>query len=457
MKLSNKLILSFLFSIFVSISITSFISKTMIDNRFDLYLVEEQQSKLQFISDDLNALYNQNNYTLTESQIDSYATLEDVTIEIRDLNNNTLYNSSNNSGGMMGNGMGMHRRMMMHHNIPEGNYTDKSFPLFEGKNQVGYIIIGYIDNSYLTDSAIIFKETLTTSISISAIFTIIIGLGTSIFLSRSLTIPLLTIRNTAMEIQKGNLRNKSNVKTNTTEILELSNSINYLGDTLANQEDIRRKYAQDISHELRTPLSTLKSHLEAIIDGIWEADDEHLNILMEEIDRLSNLVTDLKNSFRAEDLNLVLNKTSFNISMELKSIVNSFIPLYDKEGFTLHTNIEDNININMDKDKLKQIIYNLLSNSIKYLSENGEVSIDLKEEKASILLTVEDNGTGIKEEDLPNLFDRFFRAGNLKDAKIIGTGLGLPIVKSIVDAHEGHIHVESVYGKGTKVVIELPA
>ncbi len=451
MKLSRKLILGFTFLILVSIIITSFISNLMINNKFENYLVEEQQSKLNQICDEINGLYNKNGYKLYEREINSYASLENVYIEIKDLNGNTLYTSTNRNG--MG---GMHRRMMRMHGMPEGNYVEMSCPLLEGEKEVGELIIGYIDNAYLTESAVLFKNTLIKSFFISAIFTVLLGLGTSIILSKSLTMPLLEIRNTATEIRKGNLNKKSNVNTSTIEILELSDSINYLGETLAKQENIRKKYASNISHELRTPLATLKSHLEAIIDGIWEPSEKHLDILMKEIDRLSNLVDDLKDSFRTEELEPFLNRSRFNLSKELQDAITTFIPLYTKEGFIINSNIENNIQITMDKDKLKQIIYNLLSNSIKYLHEDGEVLVTLVKNNNSAIIEVKDNGTGIKEKDLPYIFDRFYRSDDSVSRDARGTGLGLSIVKSIVDAHGGTVKISSVYKEGTIVTILIP-
>lgn len=451
MKLSRKLILGFTFLILVSIIITSFISNLMINNKFENYLVEEQQSKLNQICDEINGLYNKNGYKLYEREINSYASLENVYIEIKDLNGNTLYTSTNRNG--MG---GMHRRMMRMHGMPEGNYVEMSCPLLEGEKEVGELIIGYIDNAYLTESAVLFKNTLIKSFFISAIFTVLLGLGTSIILSKSLTMPLLEIRNTATEIRKGNLNKKSNVNTSTIEILELSDSINYLGETLAKQENIRKKYASNISHELRTPLATLKSHLEAIIDGIWEPSEKHLDILMKEIDRLSNLVDDLKDSFRTEELEPFLNRSRFNLSKELQDAITTFIPLYTKEGFIINSNIENNIQITMDKDKLKQIIYNLLSNSIKYLHKDGEVLVTLVKNNNSAIIEVKDNGTGIKEKDLPYIFDRFYRSDDSVSRDARGTGLGLSIVKSIVDAHGGTVKISSVYKEGTIVTILIP-
>lgn len=451
MKLSNKLILSFLFSIFVTIFLISFISNSMINRKFETYLIDEQQKKLERISNDLNRFYNENGHVLYEREINSYANMENIYIEVRDLNDNLLYSSSNTESMMhMRN---MHGRMMRRHSIPEGNYVEKLFPLTAGDEQVGKLIIGYIDNSYLTEGALIFKETLTKSIFISAIFTLFIGLGISILLAKSITTPLLDIRNTAIELRKGNLIRRSKVKTNTKEIKELSESINYLGETLAKQENIRRKYAQDISHELRTPLTTLKSHLEAFLDGIWEPNEKHLSILMAEIDRLSNLVEELKNSFRSRDVEFILNKTTFNISKEIPTIVTTFIPLYEKKGFSIEMDIENNIYINMDRDKLRQIIHNLLSNSLKFLKKDGKVKVILRKENNKSIIKVIDNGLGIKKEELPFIFDRFYTT---KETDSHSTGLGLSITKSIVESHNGTIEIDSIYGEGTTVTIILP-
>lgn len=451
MKLSKKLILSFILSILVSIVIISSISNFMINDKFDVYLVKEQENRLVQISEEINNLYSQNGYKLYQREIDSYASLEDIYIEIKDLNDNSLYSCSNNTN--MGS---MHKKMMQMNQMPEGDYVDKSFPLFKDNQVVANLIIGYIDNSYLTESAIIFKDTLGKSFFISGIFTIILGILISIILSRSLTNPLIAIRNTAVEIRKGNLSAHSNVNTNTLEIVDLSESINYLGETLSKQEDIRKRYASDISHELRTPITTLKSHVEAIMDGVWESDEEHLNILMLEIDRLSGLVDDLKNSFTSKEYMLSLNKTRFNLSKEMHNIITTFLPIYTQENYKIDFSIEDNIEINMDKDKLKQVMYNLLSNSIKYLDNDGKVSITLTKNNNSSIIKIRDNGVGIKEKDLPYIFDRFYRSDYSRNRNTGGTGLGLSIVKTIVEAHNGNIHIDSTFGEGIEIIIILP-
>lgn len=452
MKLSKKITLSFTLAILLSIFIVSLISNAILNNNFDKYLVSEQEIKLEEISKEINELYKENGYQIYEKQISSYASLENLTIKINDLEDTTLYSSDQMHG--MGN---MHRRRMKSNRMDEGEYLEREFPLYQDSETVGFIVIGYIDNSYLTESALVFKDTLTRILFVSAIVALIIGVITSLFLSRGLTRPLINIRDTALEIQRGNLSERSSLKTNTLEIKELSNSINYLGATLSKQEDIRKKYASDVSHELRTPISTLKSHVEAIMDGVWEPTDKHLNILLTEINRLSSLVDDLKTSFNSSEHGIVLNKTSFSLSDELNNIITSFIPILKEENIYLEQDIEENILINMDKNKLKQIIYNLLSNSIKYSEGKGNIWVHLeKNVKNTAIIRIKDNGIGIKEEHLSLIFDRFYRIDESRNKDTGGTGLGLSIVKSIVNAHDGTIDIKSKYGEGTEFIITIP-
>lgn len=453
MKLSKKLALSFILSIMVSIIIISFISNYMINNRFETYLASEQEMKFNRIHEEINKLYIENNYNIDEMNLMHYSINEDINLVIYDNEGNIIYNSGNG----MGMGMGMNRnRMKMMNRVPEGNFVEKTYPLTDSTKNIGALVIGYIDNSYLTDSAIIFKDTLAKSLIASGFFAIAIGILISIGLSKGLTKPLININQTANKIRQGDLKAKTSVNTNTTEVVELSETINYLGNTLLRQEDIRKRYASDISHELRTPLTTLKTHIEAIMDGVWEPTNEHLDILMKEVNRLSNLVNDLKDSFIQEEYSMHLNKTSFIISNELENIVTSYQPIYQKENYILTSSIEKDIEVVMDLDKFNQIISNLLSNSLRYLNEGGKVSIDLKKYKNTIKLTVKDNGIGIKEEDLKNIFERFYRADSSRNKSTGGSGLGLSIVKSIVEAHNGTITINSKYGKGTLIEIQLP-
>ena len=459
MKLSKKLTLSFVLVILLSIFIISLISNTMISNRFDTYLIEEQEKRFEIIRKDINNLFIERNRNLTNDDIASYADREGIYIEIRDLNNNMVCHSNNHSRGLRYGIMGhmkRHHRMMGHNLDNRGNYIEKTFPLISDDREAATLVIGYIDNSHLTESALIFKNTLYRSFIISGLITTLFGVMISVLLARGLSKPLLNITNTANEIRKGNMQSRVLIRSNTKEIVELSNSINYLGEALEKQENLRKRYASDIAHELRTPLTTLKSHVEAMIDRVWKPDEENLNILLAEIHELNKLVDDLKNSFQTLEGQMNMNKTLFDISSEIKDIISTFKPIFERNRYALEYAIEKNIEITMDRDRFRQIIYNLLSNSIKYLDDNGKVFVSLDRVDDNIRITIEDNGVGIEKKDLPLIFERFYRSDTSRNRKTGGTGLGLSITKTLIEAHKGSIFVDSTLGKGTKFTILLP-
>lgn len=292
---------------------------------------------------------------------------------------------------------------------------------------------------------------------IASVIAIVIGIITSLLLSNSLTKPLIAIKDRSQAIQKGDLDEKSEVSTNIIEIQELSNSINYLGETLSEQEAIRKQYASDISHELRTPLATLKSHVEAMMDGVWEPNQEHLTILKNEINRLSSLVDDLKDSFSVNELGLTLNKTNFNLSDEMEEIITTFLPIFYKEEITISEKIDPEIHVYMDKNRIKQVFYNLLTNAVNYTDGPGEINLTLtKLESNRLWISVKDTGIGIPSDEIPHLFNRFYRMDESRTVKTGGTGLGLSIVQSIVEEHGGEITVKSEYGEGSEFIIQLP-
>lgn len=287
------------------------------------------------------------------------------------------------------------------------------------------------------------------------VITFILGLILSWILSKQLSKPLVKIKEIANTMRMGNLNIRSNIKSNTTEIQELSNSINYLAETLQQQEALRKRLTSDMAHEIRTPITTLKTHVEAIIDGIWEPTEERLQVFYEELERLTTLVNNLRNISKLEKAETVVNKTNLNITKEIEKVVETFNPLYEKSGFKIVTKLEKDVYGFIDKDKLKQIMHNLLSNSHKYLNEDGLVKVSLSKGKDKIFIKVEDNGEGIPKEDLPHIFERFYRSDVSRNKTTGGTGLGLTITKTLVEAHGGHIRVESKMGVGTKFIIEI--
>ncbi|BCZ44401.1 two-component sensor histidine kinase [Clostridium gelidum] len=458
-SLMKKLALGFIIAVLGSIILASVISNYTVGNKFKEYLVDEHKTKIDNAVKIIDDLYSgQKEVSLINSdEIQRYAQLQELYIEIKDMDSNTIYSSGKahlQNRNMMGNMMGS----MMHNfsGINMGEYTENKYPLITDNKESGTIIIGYFGTSYLSSASISFISTLNHSFMVSAVIALIFGFIISIILSKQISKPLAKITETANKMRYGDLNVRATVNTNTKEIDELSNSINYLAETLNSQEMLRKRLTSDMAHELRTPLTTLKTHVEAFIDGIWEPTTERFETFNEEIERLTKMVDNLRDLAKLEQSNISLNKSKINISIELEKIIDTFKPLYIKENYELISTITPEITAIMDKDKFKQIINNLLSNSYKYLNPNGKVEVILREKNQNIIIKVSDNGIGIPEKDMTYIFERFYRSDLSRNKNTGGSGIGLTITKAFVEAHGGKIYLESKINDGTTVTVEFP-
>jgi len=221
----------------------------------------------------------------------------------------------------------------------------------------------------------------------------------------------------------------------------------------------RRNLTADIAHELRTPLHIIQGNLEGVLDGIYEPTPEHIKDTLDESRLLSRLVNDLQTLSLAETGQLPLHPTRFLLADLIADLTSSFASPVTSQSISLQTNITNpNQYITADYDRLNQVLSNLISNALRHTPEGGKISINAETyqtEERSLRITVEDTGAGISPEDLPFIFDRFWRADKSRSERT-HIGLGLAITKQLVLAHGGTIEALSVVGEGTTFVIELP-
>lgn len=293
------------------------------------------------------------------------------------------------------------------------------------------------------------------SIIIAIVISLTIGIIIALVLSTNITNPIKQISDATLKIKDGdydiNLKESKII-----ELENLQNNIRYLSRNLKNQKYVRKQYAQDISHELRTPITNLQLYIEAIKDGVIDVDEQTLSSLLEETQRLEGLVVNLNKSFNDNSEYLKINKKEFDLSQHIKLILDTIKPRLTKLDISLIEEIKDGVMIYSDKDKISQIIQNLISNAIKAIKEDGLIRVSLYEDKNNIYIDIKDNGVGISDEKKEVIFERFYRIDDARNTKTNGHGLGLSITKNFVESLGGKIKLKSKLGKGSTFSVIFP-
>src|SRR5260221_387282 len=240
---------------------------------------------------------------------------------------------------------------------------------------------------------------------------------------------------------------------------DLFKRFNKMVGELERAEQQRRNLTADIAHELRTPLHIIQGNLEGIVDGVYKPTAEHINNTLDEPRLLARLVNDLQTLSLAETGQLPLHPTRFLLAELIQDLTSSFASQAASQSIDLQANISSpNQSIAADYDRLNQILSNLISNALRHTPQGGTIFIETglgSSPERSVRITLKDSGSGIASEDLPFIFDRFWR-GDKSRSERTHSGLGLAITKQLILAHGGALEAQSVVGEGTNFIIELP-
>jgi signal transduction histidine kinase len=336
-----------------------------------------------------------------------------------------------------------------------GVYTTKTFEIKAKGKVVGFVDIGQYSSVLLTEEDLSFKSSINKSIIASGILALVIIISLSLYFSKQFSTPIREVAKMSVSLSQGNFDTESNIKSNIEELEDLRKSVNILAGKLKYQDTLRKRLVSDITHEIRTPLNVLQNNLEAMIDGISPVTKEGLDYLNEEVIRFGKLINDLNLLKEFESESIKLNYEAILLDQLILEICKDFTMAAENKNITIDFEFfPDEYQIIGDKDKMKQVIINLLSNALKFTEENGKVLIKLYKEKKNIMIEVIDNGIGIKQDDLPFIFERLYR-GDMSRNQIEGNGIGLTIVKNILELHNARIQVDSKEGIGTTVKIYL--
>ena len=289
-----------------------------------------------------------------------------------------------------------------------------------------------------------------------ALLAIALAFLLTFFLSRRILAPVKALTAAARQLGQGDLSQRVHLK-DKSEIGEMAQAFNSMAGDLERVEQLRRNMVADAAHELRTPLSNIKGYLEAIRDGLKKPDAESIRSLSEKASLLSRLVDDLQELSLAEAGELRLTRESGDITRLIKQAVASRQTQAEEKGLSVSADLTDKLPpVNIDFHRIGQVLNNLLDNAIAHTGKGGSIKVSAEKRDDRLKVSVTDTGEGIPAEELPNIFERFYRTDKSRTRTTGGSGLGLTIAKRLVEAHNGTIEARSEPGKGSSFTFTLP-
>ncbi|MBR4732643.1 MAG: HAMP domain-containing histidine kinase [Lachnospiraceae bacterium] len=279
-----------------------------------------------------------------------------------------------------------------------------------------------------------------------------------IFFTEIVYVPLRKITHATEQYASGNMHYEFQIDSDD-EIGYLAACLNYMASEIARAEDNQKKFVANVSHDFRSPLTSIKGYLEAMLDGTIppEMYEKYLGIVLNETERLTKLTNSLLTLNNLNTKGMLLEKTDFDINNVIRNIAASFEGSCLKKKLAIEVILTgEEMYVNADMEKIKQVIYNLLDNAIKFSHHDSVITIETTEKKNKIFVSVKDNGIGIPKDDLKLIFERFYKSDLSRGKDKKGTGLGLSIVKEIINSHNENINVISTEGVGTEFVFSLP-
>lgn len=304
-----------------------------------------------------------------------------------------------------------------------------------------------------------FGLTLLYSLLVAGVAAAVIAAASSLFVSRRIVEPLRNMMAATGRIAAGRYGERVPVS-EPDEVGALSESFNAMAASLENAEKKRLELIGDVSHELRTPLSTLQGYMEGLIEGVVEPSEETWALLYDETERMRRIVDDLRRLSHAEARQLDLNTTEVRPEEIARIAMERMAPLFDEKGVELENAVSENSPpVSADADRVVQVLTNLLGNALRHTLARGRVAVGAETHANTVVFRVEDTGAGISAEDLPHVFERFYRAEKSRSRSEArgGSGLGLAISWALVEAMDGKIWAESSGpGKGARFSFSLP-
>lgn len=330
-------------------------------------------------------------------------------------------------------------------------------PVYVNDTAVGSVrVASKSPGSFLTDSDVRFSTASSTGLAVAAALAVVLATAGGLLYSRVFTRPIDRVTRTAAAIRAGDLDARTGMQRDD-EVGSLGRTLDQMADSIQAEREFERRLTADVAHELRTPLQAIQATVEAMQDGVMPADGEHLGVVRDETVRLARLADSILELSRLENRSIAFRMSEIDPASPLQRAVETHRALIESLDLSIETRIEEGSIVNGDVDRLTQAFGNLLSNAARYTPEGGRITVQLTLEPTRAVATVSDTGIGIADEDRDRVFSRFFRSDAARARARGGFGIGLAVVREIVEQHGGTVGFRpNAEGQGTSFQVSLP-
>ncbi len=438
----------------ISVGINAIILTSLTDRYFSDYLKESYDIHIEQILQYTKKALIDDNISYKQMAIELETHLNDPIIHIK------VYNSEGEilvdveddyhiAGDMMSGNMGS--RMMVNLS-PDSSDEVNQYQIIDGNQVIGILnvtLYSVAENSFVARQ---FKGSLLINSIYAILVSIVISLVIGFFISKKMSLSLRDTAKIAADIQLGEIPTVKG--TSIKEILTIRESLDELDSRLRLKQKSRQTLVDQLVHQTRTPLTILKSHLEAIEDGLIEIDDEEIKIFQNQIENITTIITNMSGMIDASKESDMLSVGVIEINQMLKQITIGLKAQFINKNISLELITDDKLMIQTDKDKLSQSIYNILTNAYKYTEKNGSVRLSYIRIEDRLIIKIQDTGIGIPSNEIAKIFNAYYRISRSK--KVEGDGIGLYIVKDNIERIGGKVSVTSKPNIGSTFTIDIP-
>ena len=300
-----------------------------------------------------------------------------------------------------------------------------------------------------------FRENSYSALLLATVVAIVLASCIGFLFARNLVAPINRMTSTARAIKEGDLSARTNLRGDD-EIASLGATFDEMAESVEKDRMLERRLITDVAHELRTPLMAIQATVEAMVDGVYEADEERLVTVNSEVQRLGRLVEALLRLSRLENRSSPLKEEVVDVGQLIEGIVSTHEMFVADSGLTIAYDAQPNVRVVGDPDMIRQATANLISNAVRYTPEGGHIDVTVRKGDIMASISVRDTGIGLTREEAKMVFSRFWRADSGRTRESGGLGIGLAVVKEIVDRHGGWVQVEGEKDKGACFTIHIP-